>query len=139
MTGKILEKDIETLILTWLNYQPGCFAFKMNIKGIWDQRGFYRKSGKFVPVGGSDIVFLLSGLFGVFEVKTPAAHKKFVSSPGEHELRQISFIQQVQAKGGFGAVVSSLEQVQSHIKKLSIKISLLEATAALPRTPLTLT
>ncbi len=112
------EKDIETVILTWLNYQQGCFAFKMNIAGMWDQRGFYKQSGKFVPKGGADIIFCLNGRFGAFECKTPASYKKFLTKPGPHELRQLWFLEQIRAKGGIAEVVCSLEMVQEHFKKL---------------------
>lgn len=117
----MLEKDIEASILYWLNYQMGCYAIKIHTKGTWDQRGFFRKPGKFVAIGCADIVFVYYGLFGCFEVKTPKAYKKFFSSPGEHELRQQSFLQQVKSKGGFAEVVCSLDQVQKHLEELKKK------------------
>ena len=116
--GNMIEKDIENAILYWLNYQIGCFAFKMNIAGMWDKRGFYKKPGRFVPKGGADIIFCVNGKFGAFEVKTPQSYQKFFRSPGEHELRQQAFLHQIRSKGGFAEVVCSLEQVQEHFKKL---------------------
>ncbi len=113
MLVKQSEKEIETAILYWLNYQIDCFAFKMNIAGTWDQRGFYKRSGRFVPKGGSDIIFCFKGLFGALEIKTPEAYRKFHSNPGAHELRQKVFMDQVRAKGGIAEVVCSLEQAQA--------------------------
>jgi penicillin-binding protein-related factor A (putative recombinase) len=112
------EKEIENSILYWLNYQIGCFAFKMKISGTWDKRGFYKKVGRFVAKGGADIVGVYNGKFFCFEVKTPAAFRKFFKAPGEHELRQQAFIHQVRSKCGFAEVVCSLEQVQEHVKRL---------------------
>lgn len=117
------EKQIETSIIYYLNLQPGCFAFKYDVKGTWDQSGgFFRKVGKGVALGGADIVGILSGAFFAFEVKTPRAYKNFFTKPGEHELRQRAFLHQVRSKGGMAEVVCSIQMVESLIAKLRAQI-----------------
>lgn len=107
------EKEIETQILTWLNYQSGCYAFKINTVGIFDPQTLrYRKiTNQFIAKGTSDILGLYRGLFFAFEVKTPK-RKKNVS------VEQIQFIAQVRAKGGIGEVVTSLAEVEEIFDRL---------------------
>lgn len=113
------EKLIEESILQWLNYQPGCYAFKLDLKGTYNiKRKTFMKVSRWVPKGGADIIFILNGKFGCFEVKTPAAYKKFYTSPGEHELRQTAFLDLIRSKGGLAEVVCSLGQVIDVIKKI---------------------
>lgn len=108
------EKLIEDAILKWLNLQFNCFAFKQDVRGIWDQqRKFYRKANKWTPKGGSDILVCFQGRFISLEVKTPATHKRFFTHPGSHELRQQEFMKTVQRAGGLAYVVSSLIEVQT--------------------------
>lgn len=119
--AKGLEKLIEVSILQWLNLQPGCYAFKLDLKGTWDPRiKAFKKVSKWVPKGGADIIFILHGKFGCLEVKTPAAYKKFYTSPGEHELRQTAFLDLIRSKGGLAEVVCSLGQVIDVFKKISL-------------------
>lgn len=113
------EKAIETTILTWLNLQPGCFAFKVQTMGVYDQRkGLFRKAGKGVIRGTSDIIGLLHGQMLALEVKTPHTYKSFFSRPGELEARQKLFLDQVRSKGGIAEVVCSLTQVITLIESL---------------------
>lgn len=117
------EQQIEEAILYWLNYQYQCMAFKLNLKGTWDpKRGFFCKAPKWVPRGGSDIIFCLSGKFGAFEVKTPSEYKRFWSNPAMHEREQQAFLLKVRDKGGFSQVVCSLKQVEDHIAQLRRQI-----------------
>ena len=112
------EAEIESAIIDMLNMQPGCYAFKHHVKGTWNEKGkFFQKPGKHVPIGGADILFCFRGLFGCFEVKTPAAYKRFLKSPGDHELRQQSFLARVRNKGGLAEVVCSVEQAEAYVKR----------------------
>jgi hypothetical protein len=56
------EREIETLILQWLNLN-GCKAWKNDSVGIWDPtRKVYRKrNGPFNQKGTSDILGILPG------------------------------------------------------------------------------
>ncbi len=88
---------------------------KYDVKGTWDHaRKFFRKAGKGVALGGSDILILSRSGCGFYEVKTPEKYKAFFTRPGPHELRQQGFIERVRATGNFAEVVCSLEMVQKH-------------------------
>jgi len=107
------EKQIENAILTWLNLQSQCYAFKQDVRGIWDENNkFFRKANKWTPIGGSDILVCYRGRFIAIEVKTPAAYKKFFGSRGKHEMRQKMFLEHVDYCGGLGYVVCCLAQVE---------------------------
>lgn len=104
------EKQIETQILTWLNYQPGIMAFKINTVGIYDaKRMIFRKIlNPFIHKGTSDIIGLCNGTFFCIEVKT----KKGLRDVTEEQLR---FIHSVESRGGYGTVATCLEQVEQFI------------------------
>jgi penicillin-binding protein-related factor A (putative recombinase) len=112
------EKQIETLILGWLNAQPLCFAFKVNTVGIYDQRkGIFRKNkNPYVIQGTADIlgVYRLPlgiGVFFALEVKTPQALKRLHRQ--NRTTPQHLFLDQVIQSGGYGQFVSSLEEAQA--------------------------
>ncbi len=108
---RMLEKEIESQILQYLNLQPGVFAFKINTVGIYDvKRKVYRTNrNPFVHRGTSDILCCVRGIFLAIEVKTPktikAALKNTVSD-------QWAFINKVKASGGTAIMVSSLKEVE---------------------------
>lgn len=117
------EKEIETSILTWLNYQQHCFAFKVNTVGIWDEkRQMYRKNqNPFVIPGTSDVFSICYGKFVALEVKTPITIKRYLNYPTKRDLDQRAFLDQVNLNGGLGKCVSSLDEVikiVTHIKLL---------------------
>lgn len=113
------EKLIENLILSWFQYQPDCFAMKYDVKGTWDPgRKFFRKAGKGVALGGSDILLFSRNGCGFYEVKTPEKYAAFYKRPGPHELRQQGFMERVRSTGHFAEVVCSLEQVMKHYESL---------------------
>jgi penicillin-binding protein-related factor A (putative recombinase) len=111
MIGNLTEKQIEKLILQWLNAQADIFAFKINTVGIFDTvRKVYRKNlNPHVHVGTSDIVGCCRGFFFAFEVKTPSAFKRKIPDA------QARFIDRVRLYDGMAHVVCSLEQVEDHI------------------------
>ena len=66
------EKDIERLILEWLNVQPGCKAWKNKSMGTYDPvRGVYRANqSRFSEKGSSDILGIWGGRMLCIEVKS---------------------------------------------------------------------
>lgn len=109
----MLEKDIESQILKWLNFQPGVFAFKINTVGVYDaSRGIYRTNrNPFVIRGTSDILGVVDGKFIAIEVKTPKTIKKV--SP-----HQQAFLDKIAHMGGHSIAVSSLTQVVEFIENM---------------------
>jgi len=107
------EKQIETQILTWLNYQPGIMAFKVNTVGIYDpRRGIFRRIlNPFIHKGTSDIIGLCNGTFFCIEVKTKTRLREVTDE-------QVRFIEQVKGRGGFGMVATSLAQVERFIHSI---------------------
>lgn len=87
----MLEKEIQTKILKWINEQPRCHAFK--ISGF----GMFQKSGI------SDILACINGRFVAIEVKAPGKS----ATP-----LQTKFLNIISECGGLGFVVTSLEAVQ---------------------------
>jgi hypothetical protein len=116
---KLKEKEIQYAILTYLNSIPGMFAFQINNVAVYDrQGGFYKRPGKFVQRGCSDILFFSRWGAGALECKTPETHRKFFDNPGEHEQRQLLFLRTLQQNGHTAEVVSSVEQVQAVVERL---------------------
>lgn len=107
------EKQIETDILTWLNYQPGCFAFKVNTVGVWDSaKGRYRTNNNpFVMKGCSDIIGIWKNKFLAIEVKTPQQLKQLEKKPTETWLYQKAFLGKVANNGGIALIAMSLDGV----------------------------
>ena len=107
------EKEIERMILQWLDLQSTVFCWKQNTTGIYDPtKGKFRALRGFAKVGISDIlmVTLPAGKFGAIEVKTPAGavtHNRKYGFPCTPE--QNYFLERVRAYGGFGGVATSLE------------------------------
>ena len=95
------ELEIEIQILTWLNKQAGCFAFKIETTGFYDTKnGFWRKrTHPFYVKGTADIIGMKNGVFFAIEVKSPEG---VVSSD------QLKFIKQVVKKKGYATVCRSL-------------------------------
>jgi hypothetical protein len=100
------EKDIENLILQWLN-NAGFFAWKNQSVGIYDAtRKRYRKpNNKWHINGVSDILGILpDGKFLAIEVKT-AKTKNRVS------CAQKDYLQAIDSNGGVAIVAWSLDCV----------------------------
>lgn len=110
LNHNVTEKQIETLILKWLNFQPGVMAFKVNTVGIYDtKRGIFRRIvNPFIHKGTSDIIGLCNGTFFCIEVKHPDRLKSVTEE-------QTRFIDQVKNRGGYGMVATSLQQVENFI------------------------
>lgn len=112
------EKEIETEILYFLNYQVGILAFKVNTVGIYDQRlGIHRKLSKFVMPGTPDILACISvggiGVFAGFEVKTPN---------GRQSPPQKLFQEKLQERAnGFYFLVKSIKDVEGAVALIKEK------------------
>lgn len=115
------EKQIETQILAWLNYQKQTFAFKINTVGIFDpvKKVFRKNHNRFLMKGTSDILGVCQGRFFAIEVKTPSTIKRFTQHPTLSDLRQQTFLSQVMGSGGAGICVSSLDEVIEWFRQYS--------------------
>lgn len=123
-----LEKDIESQILKWSNFQVDLFAIKINTVGIYDaSKGVYRTNrNPFVINGTSDILGILrtdfGGIFIAVEVKTPKTIGAYEKQKDQRSINQKRFLDRVRDKGGFSICVSSLAQYVKwieHLRKLT--------------------
>lgn len=116
----LTEKQIESLILEWLNLQSDIFAFKVNTLGVFDPtRGIFRTNkNPFLHNGTSDIIGVCKGYFFALEVKTPKELKRVLTKPTPRDLRQREFIHQVEENYGFGGLVSNIEDAESIIHQI---------------------
>jgi len=100
------EKEIEKMILQWLDLHHNVFCWKQNTTGMYDEkRGVFRSLQGFCRVGISDILGIVrpSGKLFAIEVKTPAGAKTHVAKFGlQCTPEQDYFITRVRAYGGFG-------------------------------------
>ncbi len=98
------EQEIETAIITWLNKQPDCMAFKFpRGQKSTTRRHTVRHSGN----GVSDIILnkrIYDILYTAYiEVKKPG---------GRLRKSQIEFMERIQNMGGVYVVVYSLDQAK---------------------------
>lgn len=87
----MLEKDIQTKILNFINSQPGCYAVKVT-------GGLYQKGGI------SDILACVKGRYVAIEVKRPGERLTPL---------QESFLAKVVYTGGRAFVATSVEEVKA--------------------------
>ena len=92
----MLEKDITRAIMRYLKTVPGCFAWK-------EHGGMYSTSG--LP----DIICCIDGQFVGLEVKTP---------DGKVTKLQEVTLAKIQAAGGMGVVVRSVDEVKTIIETI---------------------
>jgi len=102
---RVREKDIENLLLKYLNILPNTFAWKNNTTGVYDEkRGVYRSTkNKWAIKGVSDILGIHNGRLLAIEVKTPS---------GRVSKEQQDFIDRVQQEGGIAFVARSVSEVR---------------------------
>lgn len=98
------ERDIEKLILDWLNAQPGCKAWKNKSMGTFDPtRGIYRANhSKYSEKGTSDILGIWRGKMLCIEVKS----RRGVLRPEQKE-----FLRVMGELGAIAILARSLEDV----------------------------
>lgn len=100
------EKRIQSRILKWLNSLPHARFFKV-------------AQGRYSEAGISDIVGSYYGHFVAFEVK---------SLTGRPTAKQSYFLSQIEATGGFSAVVRSVNDAMEIINEIN-KIYTRESSA----------
>jgi len=105
----VKERVIETIILEWLNYLPGCYAWKNDNTGVYDPaRGKFRKvTSKFKPPGVADIIGVYQGRCLCIEVKREG---------GQPTTAQVSFLRRIAREGGIAGVARSLAEAKELIK-----------------------
>jgi len=98
------EKDIEKLILEWLNLLPGCKAWKNKSMGTYDpvRKCFRANHSKFSEKGSSDIIGIWQGKMLCIEVKT----KRGTLRPEQKE-----FLETMGKLGAISLVARCLEDV----------------------------
>src|SRR5579863_661557 len=111
------EKQLETQILDWLNYQPNVFAFKVNTTGIFDpvRKVFRTIKNKHIHKGTADILGLTLGKFFAIEVKTKQTLRAAKINPKARDCSQDDFLRRVVSRGGYALKTSSLEDVVQFI------------------------
>lgn len=113
----MLEKQIETQILRWLNFQKDIYAFKINTVGVYDSRkGVYRTNrNPFIINGTADILGIAYGKFIAIEVKTPKTIKKVSEN-------QQAFLNKVSQMGGRSIAVCKLDEVVNFIEGIKNEV-----------------
>lgn len=108
----LTEKDIETSILVFLNKIHGCFAWKNQSVGIYDnKKQIFRKSkNPFCINGVSDILGIFNGKLLAIEVKKPG---------GILSKEQDIFIQKINKIGGISGVCYSVDDAKKLIDSIS--------------------
>ncbi len=99
-----LEKEIELEILTWLNLQQRCKAWKNKSQGTFDpyKKVFRKNGGKFTEKGTSDILGIWRGKMLCIEVK---------SAKGRLRPEQKDFLQAMANLGAICMIARSLQDV----------------------------
>jgi hypothetical protein len=95
------EGQIEIEILSWLNKQPDCMAFKINQSGYHDGTA-WRKRTNGSLLGVADIL-------GIWKQRPLAIEVK--SESGRVSAHQERFIENYKKHGGIAFVARSLEDV----------------------------
>ena len=114
------EKEIESQILSWLNFQPGIFAFKINTVGVYDSiRKVYRKNlNPFCLNGVSDILAVYKGRMLCIEVKSKAKRNSIDSPKTQTERDQAYFLNVMKTHDAFTLVAHNLDQVIEFIETI---------------------
>ena len=103
---KPTEKHIEQSILQYLEFLPGCYAWKSVTAGYFDTKTktFKRQRSKYAINGVSDILGVYQGKFLAIEVKTP-----------QNKVRteeQTHFLEMIKRHGGIAFFATSIEDVK---------------------------
>lgn len=112
---KILEKDVEKLILQFLQYLPGCYAWKNHTTGYFNVKKskFTKQKSDFAINGVSDILGVYNGKFLAIEVKAPTNKKRSID--------QDIFIETVRKNGGVAFYATSIEDVKQGLGMVNIE------------------
>jgi len=109
----IKEKDIEKLILDYLQLLPQSRFWKNNTMGIYDPttRKMRTLNGKHHARGAADILGVINGRFVAIEVKRPK---------GKVSEQQELFLQSIVDAGGIAFVAYSLGDVTINLQKFGV-------------------
>lgn len=116
------EKQIESAVLYYLNYQVGCMAFKVDTRANYDVRlGTYRSLSKHIMPGTPDILCCYSvqcvGVFIGFEVK---------AEKGRQSQHQVAFQEKLQDRAnGFYFIIKSVKDAEDALASVTAKITVL--------------
>jgi penicillin-binding protein-related factor A (putative recombinase) len=106
------EKELETAILSYLNYLPGCFAWKNNSTGIYDPvKKVFRKPKNIYAINGvADVLGSYRGKLLAIEVKLPTNKKR--------NPEQTLFLKRVIDSGGIAFYATSLDEVKEKLSEV---------------------
>ena len=104
---KQTEKQIESLILEYLEWIPGAVFWKVDTTGVYDEKkGVYRKKkSEFRYKGVPDIIGFYRNQFVAIEVKTPQRRKQTTED-------QDFFISTANEQGQLAFVATCIEDVK---------------------------
>lgn len=109
------EKEIQNVILSWLNYQPMVIALQINTTGVFDPRTKkYRRPGRFVLAGTPDILISYTVLGVPVFIGMEVKSRRGIQSPD-----QKAFQARIEALGSYYFMVRSLEDAKTvmlHVK-----------------------
>lgn len=131
MSADQSEKEIENMILEFLERAPGCLFYKNNNVGVYDtQKGIFRKNNsRFIPDGASDLYGSFYSISAYIEVKTPKEYayimKNYASLRdyfGDCKKKsryrdQIFFLESNQSMGNIAFFAESIERVKEELGK----------------------
>jgi hypothetical protein len=134
-SGHVTEKDIENLILAWLDYNR-MYPIKIDNTGIFDPRkGVFRHRTSPYKRSPSDIIFFYKDKVIFCEVKTPKELgyikrnwdkiKARTVPSNRHLHNQFSFMEQVQEKNQIYFFVDSIEELKKQLAVIDNKDSVL--------------
>lgn len=107
---KLLEKDIQKLILDWLQMQKKTYVWRQNSGAMYAESKTGRHGFKTASVKGvSDIIGIWQGMPIAIEVKRPG------EKPTEN---QQEFMENFARAGGISICAHSLEEVKRSLKQV---------------------
>lgn len=99
------EAPVQNAVLTWLNLQYGCFAWRNNTVGVFDpiRKVYLKPNSRFHVKGAPDILAVYKGRFIGVECKSPTG--------GRLSEDQILFAEKFRKCGGLYIVAKSINDV----------------------------
>jgi len=121
------ERDLEALILDYINREKGFFCWKNYSMGVFDESiGGFRNRSRFAPKGISDILGIYDGrkqTLGVGGISLAIEVKLPGNTP---TMEQMGFIKKINLMGGSAAWVTSLDGAERFVKKVRLSHGLAE-------------
>lgn len=101
-----LEREIQSLILQWLNLQYGCKAWRSNTGAVVREYKGKKRFTRFGQAGMPDIIGIYRGRFLAIEVKRPG---------NKATMEQQMFLDGISRMGGLAFVAFSLDDCQREL------------------------